>query len=184
SLVVFVLLPAVLAALAPLGYREILKELRPAFVLALVTTLSVVALPFVQKAAERVAVLAGGPEGEERADIIQASLSVSYVLAQLGNYFLYPLMPSPPLLLQLLLSTQGAPAGGRAGAPAVLESAVRVRLADGYRRRGGLPGELAALAVRCAGSLPRDLDGNALRASGAIGNGLCLRYHPRSPGLF
>jgi proton glutamate symport protein len=66
--------------------------LRPAFVLALVTTLSVVALPFVQKAAEAVAARAGCPPGEERTDIIQASLSLSYVLAQLGNYFLYLLM--------------------------------------------------------------------------------------------
>jgi Na+/H+-dicarboxylate symporter/ABC-type amino acid transport substrate-binding protein len=91
-LLAFVVLPAVLAAVAPVGYREILRELRPAFVLALVTTLSVVALPFVQKAAEDVAARAGCPEGEERTDIIQASLSLSYVLAQLGNYFLYLLI--------------------------------------------------------------------------------------------
>jgi len=104
-LLAFVLLPAVLAALAPLGYREILKELQPAFVLALVTTLSVVALPFVQKAAERVAVLAGCPEGEERTDIIQASLSVSYVLAQLGNYFLYLLMLYAAFLHKVRLTT-------------------------------------------------------------------------------
>ncbi len=91
-LLAFVVLPAVLAAVTPVGYREILRELQPAFVLALVTTLSVVALPFVQKAAENVAARAGCPEGEERADIIQASLSLSYVLAQLGNYFLYLLM--------------------------------------------------------------------------------------------
>ena len=88
----FVVLPAVLAAIAPVGHREILAELRPAFVLAMVTTLSVVALPFVQKAAEEVATRAGCPPGEERDDIIQASLSLSYVLAQLGNYFLYLLM--------------------------------------------------------------------------------------------
>ena len=91
-LLAFVVLPVVLAAIAPAGYREILRELRPAFVLALVTTLSVVALPFVQKAAEEIAARAGCPPGEERTDIIQASLSLSYVLAQLGNYFLYLLM--------------------------------------------------------------------------------------------
>ena len=59
----FVVLPAVLAAIAPVGHREILAELRPAFVLAMVTTLSVVALPFVQKAAEEVATRAGCPAG-------------------------------------------------------------------------------------------------------------------------
>ncbi len=91
-LLCFVVLPAVLAAIAPVGHREILRELRPAFVLAMVTTLSVVALPFVQTAAEEIAARAGCPESEERTDIIQASLSLSYVLAQLGNYFLYLLM--------------------------------------------------------------------------------------------
>ncbi len=91
-LLAFAVLPAVISAIAPASHREILRELRPALVLALVTTLSVVALPFVQKAAEDVADRAGCPPGEERADIIQASLSLSYVLAQLGNYFLYLLM--------------------------------------------------------------------------------------------
>ena len=91
-LLAFAVLPAVISAIAPVSHREILRELRPALVLALVTTLSVVALPFVQKAAEDVADRAGCPPGEERADIIQASLSLSYVLAQLGNYFLYLLM--------------------------------------------------------------------------------------------
>jgi Na+/H+-dicarboxylate symporter len=101
----FVVLPVVLAAIAPVGHREILRELRPAFVLALVTTLSVVALPFVQKAAEEVAARAGCPPGEERADIIQASLSLSYVLAQLGNYFLYLLMLYAAFVHHARLST-------------------------------------------------------------------------------
>ncbi|HEY1259363.1 MAG TPA: cation:dicarboxylase symporter family transporter [Stellaceae bacterium] len=104
-LLAFVVLPAVLAAVAPVGYREILTELRPAFVLALVTTLSVVALPFVLKAAERIAIRAGCPEGDERRDIMQASLSISYVLAQLGNYFLYLLMLFAAYVHQLRLTT-------------------------------------------------------------------------------
>jgi Na+/H+-dicarboxylate symporter/ABC-type amino acid transport substrate-binding protein len=91
-LLAFVVLPSALAAVTPLGYREILKELQPALVLAAVTTLSVVALPFVQQAAERAATAAGCPEGEERSDVIKATLSLSYVLAQLGNYFVYLLM--------------------------------------------------------------------------------------------
>ncbi|MBV8406505.1 MAG: cation:dicarboxylase symporter family transporter [Alphaproteobacteria bacterium] len=91
-LLAFVVLPAVLAAIAPVSYRELLTELRPAFVLALVTTLSVAALPFVMRAAERIVARAGCPEGEERKNVLQASLSLSYVLAQLGNYFIYLLM--------------------------------------------------------------------------------------------
>lgn len=88
-LLALVVLPAVLSAVAPVGYRTILKELQPALVLALVTTLSVAALPFIQKAAERITAEAGCPDDEERNNIIQASLSLSYVLAQLGNYFIY-----------------------------------------------------------------------------------------------
>ena len=88
----FVVLPAIVSAVAPVHYRELLEELRPAFVLALVTTLSVAALPFVQRAAERIVQRAGCPEGDERKDVLQASLSLSYVLAQLGNYFVYLLM--------------------------------------------------------------------------------------------
>jgi proton glutamate symport protein len=91
-LLAFVVLPAALAAVAPIGHREILKELQPALVVAVVTTLSVVALPFVQRAAERVATQAGCPETEERGDVIKAVLALSYVLAQLGNYFIYLLM--------------------------------------------------------------------------------------------
>jgi proton glutamate symport protein len=91
-LLAFVVLPAVLAAVTPVGHREILKELQPALVIAAVTTLTVVALPFVQRAAERVATEAGCPESEERSDVIRAVLSLSYVLVPLGNYFLYLLM--------------------------------------------------------------------------------------------
>lgn len=91
-LLAFVVLPAVFAALMPVGYREIVKELRPALIIAVVTTLSVAALPFVQRAAERMATQAGCPEGEERSNVIKAVLALSYVLAQLGNYFLYLLM--------------------------------------------------------------------------------------------
>jgi proton glutamate symport protein len=104
-LLAFVVLPAVMAAIAPVAHREILRQLRPALVVALVTALSVVALPFVQKAAEEVADRAGCPPGEERADIIQATLSLSYVLAQLGNYFLYLLMLFAAYLHHLRLTT-------------------------------------------------------------------------------
>jgi proton glutamate symport protein len=122
-LLAFVVLPATMAALMPVGHREIVKELQPALVIAVVTTLSVVALPFVQRAAERVATAAGCPDSEERSNVIKAVLALSYVLAQLGNYFLYllmlyaayeykePLTTTEELLLPLwsLLSGLGSP---------------------------------------------------------------------------
>jgi Na+/H+-dicarboxylate symporter/ABC-type amino acid transport substrate-binding protein len=91
-LLAFVVLPAVMAALVPGSHREIVKELQPALVISVVTTLSVVSLPFVQRAAGRMATAAGCPDNEERSNVIKAVLAPSYVLAQLGNYFLYLLM--------------------------------------------------------------------------------------------
>jgi ABC-type amino acid transport substrate-binding protein len=83
----FVVLPLMLRRMVAMRYREILAELRPALTLALVTTLSAAALPQIQKVAERLA-RARGIEGEEADDVIRATLSISYVLCQLGNYFI------------------------------------------------------------------------------------------------
>lgn len=83
----FVVLPLGLSAVAPANARELLAEFRPALVLAVVTTLSVSALPFIQNAAERILARAG-IEGEEAKDVVQAQLSLAYVFVQLGNYFI------------------------------------------------------------------------------------------------
>lgn len=87
ALLAFVVLPLVLSAVAPASTRELLAELQPALVLALVTTLSASALPFVQRAAERVTAKAG-IEGEEANDVIRTTISLSYVFTQLGNFFI------------------------------------------------------------------------------------------------
>lgn len=87
AVLAFVVLPMALSAIAPASAAEIVAELRPALVLAVVTTLSVSALPFVQSAAERVTARAG-IEGEEADDVIRATLSLSYVFTQVGNYFI------------------------------------------------------------------------------------------------
>jgi proton glutamate symport protein len=92
AVLAFVVLPLVLSAVASTSYRDLLAELQPALVLAAVTTLSVVALPFVQRAAERIVPRSGCPMDEETSDVIQTSLSLSYVFAQLGNYFSYLLI--------------------------------------------------------------------------------------------
>ncbi len=86
----FVVLPLALSAIAPVGYREFLAELQSALILSTMTIS--LALPFIMKVAERVTALAGCPQNEERNDILEANLSLSYVLAQLGNYFVYLLV--------------------------------------------------------------------------------------------
>lgn len=87
-LLAFWVLPALIAALAPVGHREVLSELRSAVAIAAVTTLSVAALPFVTEATRKLADRCGIADAE-RDDIIRTNLSVAYPLGQLGNFFIY-----------------------------------------------------------------------------------------------
>jgi proton glutamate symport protein len=82
----FVVLPLVLSAIVPAKARDLLAELQPAFVLALVTTLPTSALPLIQGVSER-RIAAAGHDNEEAKDITRATISLSYVFASLGNYF-------------------------------------------------------------------------------------------------
>jgi proton glutamate symport protein len=84
----FWVLPGCLAALTPLKSREVLGEIRAAFVIALVTTLSVAAVPFIVAATQRLADRCG-IDDEGRNEIIRTSSSVAYPFGQLGNYFVY-----------------------------------------------------------------------------------------------
>jgi proton glutamate symport protein len=118
-----VVIPALLSALVPRSYGEILRQIRPALVLAVATTLSVVALPFVQRAAKTILDGTDCVDSEERANVLETSLSLSYVFAQLGNYFVYllilyasyvaavPLRLAEKIMLPLmtLLSCLGSP---------------------------------------------------------------------------
>ncbi|WP_167631685.1 cation:dicarboxylate symporter family transporter [Mariprofundus ferrooxydans] len=121
-LLAFWLIPSFLAAVLPVGYREVLHELRGAFVLALVTTLSVAAIPGIIKATENLLDKCKVRD-EMASDIIGTNVSVAYPMAQLGNlgvilffyfcalYFKEPLSRGEQLLLPLLtlLSTIGSP---------------------------------------------------------------------------
>lgn len=49
-LLAFWVLPALISALAPVGHREVVRELREAVTIAAVTTLSVASLPLVTRA--------------------------------------------------------------------------------------------------------------------------------------
>ena len=84
----FWILPGLITSLAPVGHREVIRELQGALAIAAVTTLSVAALPFVTEATRRIADRCGIGE-PERDDIIRTNLSVAYPLGQLGNFFVY-----------------------------------------------------------------------------------------------
>ena len=84
----FWVLPALVSALAPVGHREVVVELRSALAIAAVTTLSVAALPFIVEATRKLADRCGITD-PDREDIIRTNLSVAYPLGQLGNFFVY-----------------------------------------------------------------------------------------------
>ncbi len=116
-------IPFLISALLPESYRSVLRNLRPAIVLAVVTTLSVAALPLVERAVESALDETGCSDSEERRSVVQTSLSLSYVFAQVGNNFIYllilyagyisdvPLRLAQKVLLPLmtLLSCFGSP---------------------------------------------------------------------------
>jgi proton glutamate symport protein len=118
-----IVVPFLISSLVPDSYAGIVRRLRPAMLLSVVTTLSVVALPLVQREVESALDDAGCSDTEERRDVVQTSLSLSYVFAQLGNYFVYllilyssyvsviPLKMAEKVLLPLmtLLSCLGSP---------------------------------------------------------------------------
>lgn len=84
----FWVLPAIISSLCPIKSTEILAYLRSAFVIAVVTSLSVAALPFIQKAAEKLADQVKIKD-DNSSEIISTTLAVSYPLAQLGNFFVW-----------------------------------------------------------------------------------------------
>ncbi|MEM9317336.1 MAG: cation:dicarboxylase symporter family transporter, partial [Pseudomonadota bacterium] len=82
--------PMLLTVFLPLTYREILSGLREAFMVAVVTSLSVASLPLIQQATQNFAKKLNENEGEDQQqkEIIETTLSVSYPLAQIGNFFI------------------------------------------------------------------------------------------------
>jgi proton glutamate symport protein len=84
----FCLLPLMIKAAFPIPYRELFFGLGNALVISCATTLSVVALPFI---AEMVRSYFKKQQVKscENEEIVQTSLSISYPLCQLGNFFIY-----------------------------------------------------------------------------------------------
>ncbi|MCB2192820.1 MAG: cation:dicarboxylase symporter family transporter [Deltaproteobacteria bacterium] len=88
GILALVVVPVVISSLVPVRYREVIYDLRNGLTLALVTTLSVVALPYIQQATEKLA-KSNGLDDEHKSEIIETSLAVNYPLGQLGNFFVY-----------------------------------------------------------------------------------------------
>ncbi|MEM6463861.1 MAG: cation:dicarboxylase symporter family transporter [Pseudomonadota bacterium] len=83
------ILPMMLTAFLPMRYWEIMTELKEAFLISFVTSLSVVSLPMIQQAAQKFAAKYSENDDEsEQREVIQTTLSISYPLAQVGNFFI------------------------------------------------------------------------------------------------
>jgi proton glutamate symport protein len=81
-------IPSVVASLVPIGYRELLKELNSAIIIAVVTSLPVTAVPLIVQMTERLAARCGVKDAD-REEIISTTIAVSYPFAQLGNLFVF-----------------------------------------------------------------------------------------------
>ncbi|MCX6267272.1 MAG: transporter substrate-binding domain-containing protein, partial [Bacteroidetes bacterium] len=120
----FWILPTLITAFAPIKYKELMQELNGAFILSLVTTLSVVSLPIIAQAIEKF-IKEQSVQDEKLQDVIGTNISLAYPFAQLGNlkvllffYFCsfyfqidYSAIESLMLPPLTLLSTIGTPSG-------------------------------------------------------------------------
>lgn len=84
----FWLLPACIGALTPWKSADVLREIRSAFMISIVTTLSVAALPYISAATQKLADQCG-VDDPERGEVIRTNISVAYPFGQLGNFFVY-----------------------------------------------------------------------------------------------
>lgn len=90
-LIAFWLLPALLSALTPVRYGEFLADMKAPLLLAMGTCMPVVAVPYIQEIARKLA-RQSGIDSEESEEIIETATSVSFVLGQVSNFFLYLLI--------------------------------------------------------------------------------------------
>lgn len=90
TVLLFWLLPVIISSCTNIPYKTILKELRDALIISMITTLSVVALPYIEKIVSKLLQQRARKNLELETDnILNTILTISYPLAQLGNFFVY-----------------------------------------------------------------------------------------------
>lgn len=87
-LLTFWIVPGCISAFTPFRHRELLRDLGSALLIAVATTLSVSALPYISSATQRLA-KSCGIEDPECGEVVRTNISVAYPLGQLGNFFVY-----------------------------------------------------------------------------------------------
>lgn len=89
-LLIFWIIPIVICSCTNIKYESLFYEIRDALIISAITTLSVVALPYLEKiTAKFIDKIEKQAPKKETEDIIKTVLLVSYPLAQLGNFFVY-----------------------------------------------------------------------------------------------
>ncbi len=81
-------LPSLIAALAPVSYKEVLVHLQEALVVAVVTSLPITAVPYIVAVAQKL-VERENIHDKDRDDVVATTMAVSYPFAQLGNLFVF-----------------------------------------------------------------------------------------------
>jgi len=81
----FWVIPSLIAALVPIGHRELLKELNSAIVIAVVTSLPVTSVPYIVQMTERLAARCQVKDAD-RNEIISTTMGVSYPLRSSRSY--------------------------------------------------------------------------------------------------
>lgn len=90
TLLSFWILPLVLTAFTGIRYRALFYEMRDALIVSAITTLSVVALPYLERMiAKFLAEHRNKNDDQSKDEIIKTVLLVSYPLIQIGNFFVY-----------------------------------------------------------------------------------------------
>lgn len=84
----FWFLPAIAASLTPLSYRDVLNKTKKALLIAVSTTLSVAAIPYLQRFIEQSLNEAKANHSDKK-EIVDTCLLVGYPFAQIGNAFIY-----------------------------------------------------------------------------------------------
>lgn len=89
---IFWLIPLIISFFTGIHYKELIYEIRNALIVSAVTTLSVVALPYLEKVISNLLARLDNNSSQhlkEKDEIIKTILLIAYPFAQLGNYLAY-----------------------------------------------------------------------------------------------
>lgn len=84
----FWLLPNIISSFTDIRYRTLMEEMRNALIIAAATTVSILALPYMQKMIQKM-LSKRKIRHSDAHDLTETTLLISYPFGQLGNFFIY-----------------------------------------------------------------------------------------------